>query len=92
LRQAAALLLLLTACISGGDVQAALDGYCGSSVTHSCVAQAECCDGFACAAGECRKVTPGTCLPVDAGTQATGQACGCNTDCASAMCSSSMCR
>jgi hypothetical protein len=83
--------LLLAACINSGDVQAALDGYCASNVVHSCADQTECCDGFACAAGECRKVTPGVCLPVDAGTQTAGLPCGCNADCASGSCKTSVC-
>jgi len=84
--------LLLAGCISGDDVQGALDGYCASAAVHGCTDDVECCAGFACAAGLCRKLTPGTCLSVDAGTQTAGQGCGCDADCQSSACTSSVCR
>jgi hypothetical protein len=82
--------LLLIGCIGNDEVQGALDSYCVSG-THSCATDADCCANFTCLDLICHKVTPGECLPVDAGTRATGLACGCNLDCTSRTCSDSVC-
>jgi hypothetical protein len=80
------------ACIGNEDITGALDGYCASSVVHACGADSDCCSGFACAGGSCVKISPGECLPIDAGTQASGAACGCSADCSSHTCSGSKCQ
>jgi hypothetical protein len=91
MRTAALTLLLLVACIGNDDVQGALDSYCKNG-PHSCATDADCCMGFACIETLCHPITPGDCLPIDAGTRATGLACGCSLDCASHTCSDSVCR
>jgi hypothetical protein len=85
------LLLLAPACIGAPDVQNALDAYCKPG-TNQCMAEADCCKGFTCANLVCHEVTPGECLPVDAGTRANGLPCGCSKDCASGTCTDSVCR
>jgi hypothetical protein len=92
--RSAALLVLLAlpvACISDSDVTGALDSYCVTG-THSCETDADCCVDFTCLDTICHKISPGECLPIDAGTRPTGYSCGCNLDCTSRTCSDSVCR
>jgi hypothetical protein len=91
MRSAALFLALLPiACISDADVNSALDSYCVTG-THSCATDADCCVDFTCLNEICNKITPGECLPIDAGTRPTGYSCGCNHDCSSSVCSDSVC-
>lgn len=88
-----ALILALCACIGDGEVAGALAEYCAVNEGKACQATTQCCSGFACITGACRKLTPGTCLfPADAGrVQGSGEACGCTNDCRSGTCSDSRC-
>ena len=77
----------------GGLVAGALAEYCANNEGHACEASSQCCAGFACAAGACRRITAGTCLfaPDAGGVQPSGEGCGCSSDCASGACTDSRC-
>ena len=88
------LLLLLSACIGDGDVNAALDGYCAVNEGRACTQTTQCCPGFVCAQTACRLLAVGTCLFPDPAErrQGKGEPCGCAADCTSSACTDSKCQ
>lgn len=91
--RALAVVLLFTACIGDGEVQGAVAEYCAVNEGKECSATSQCCPGFVCVSGGCRKLTAGTCLfPADAGrVQGSGADCGCANDCVANACTASKC-
>jgi hypothetical protein len=90
----AALLFLLSSCVSDADVQAALQSFCDQSDGLACQKAADCCPGFACAAGQCLRLVEGQCLftPDAGGVQPLGAGCGCSSDCARGACTALKCQ